>query len=290
PGSLIAADLNADGSLDLATESDLGVSVLLNEGDGTFLDAVSYPVGGPIASLITADLNQDGSPDLATTSGAGLSVLLNQGDGTFQAAVVLGGRLGGTRDSLIAADLNQDGKPDLAIVSHVGVVSALLNQGDGTFPGAVSYAVGGNLLIAADLNQDGSPDLATAQRDVLTVLLNQRKPAFSLDVNRNAVPDECETQFHRGDPNSSGTTDISDGLAIFGYLFLGSESPRCLESADVNNDGAIDLSDGIAILNWLFTGGLEPAAPGPPSAPCGPDSDIPGSAGDLGCETYSACP
>jgi hypothetical protein len=47
---------------------------------------------------------------------------------------------------------------------------------------------------------------------------------------------------------------------IFAYLFLGSESPTCLESADVNNSGASEILDGIDLLNWLFTGGAEPAA------------------------------
>jgi hypothetical protein len=98
------------------------------------------------------------------------------------------------------------------------------------------------------------------------------------------------TLFHRADPNGSGTTDLSDAIAIFGYLFLGSDSPTCLESADANNSGAIDISDGVAILNWLFGSGEDPAAPGPATAPCGPDPDPSGSAGDLGCEAYSACP
>ncbi|MBI4586936.1 MAG: hypothetical protein HY717_23230 [Planctomycetes bacterium] len=96
--------------------------------------------------------------------------------------------------------------------------------------------------------------------------------------------------FHRGDPNSSGTTDISDGIAIFGFLFLGDPPTlSCKESADANNDGTIDISDGIYLLSWLFTGGPEPAAPGPTGVPCGFDPDPPGSPGDLGCEGYAGC-
>ncbi len=98
------------------------------------------------------------------------------------------------------------------------------------------------------------------------------------------------TYFHRGDPDSSGTTDISDGIAIFGFLFLGDPPTiSCRESADANNDGTIDISDGIYILSWLFIGGPEPASPGPTGMPCGLDPDPPGSPGDLGCEAYSAC-
>ena len=105
------------------------------------------------------------------------------------------------------------------------------------------------------------------------------------------LPDECErAQFHRGDPNVSGTTDISDGISIFGFLFLGGATGLpCREAADANNDAAIDISDGIYILNWLFTGGPEPALPGPTTASCGFDSDAAGSSGDLGCEVYGPC-
>jgi parallel beta-helix repeat protein len=97
-------------------------------------------------------------------------------------------------------------------------------------------------------------------------------------------------QFHRGDPNSSGTTDISDGFSVFGHLFGGNPaSLTCAESADSNNDGTIDISDGIYLLSWLFIGGPEPAGPGPTGMPCGFDPDPPGSPGDLGCESYDHC-
>jgi regulation of enolase protein 1 (concanavalin A-like superfamily) len=97
--------------------------------------------------------------------------------------------------------------------------------------------------------------------------------------------------FHRGDPNSSGTTDISDGIAIFGYLFLGNPPAlSCKESADTNNSGAVDISDGIAILQYLFSDGPPPVAPGPPEDPCGLDPDPIGSAADLGCDSsYQPC-
>jgi hypothetical protein len=101
---------------------------------------------------------------------------------------------------------------------------------------------------------------------------------------------ERRTSFHRGDPNSSGTTDISDGVTIFGYLFLGNPPAlSCKESADTNNDAKIDISDGIAILQYLFGDGPPPATPGPADAPCGLDVDPPGSPGDLACERYPAC-
>jgi len=91
--------------------------------------------------------------------------------------------------------------------------------------------------------------------------------------------------FHRGDPNDSGSLDLSDGLYIFNYLFTGGAQPSCNESADSNADGAVDLSDGIYLLSYLFLGGPAPAAPGPPVQACGP---VPTDS-MLGCESYSGC-
>jgi hypothetical protein len=70
PNSLIAADFNGDGKLDLAVGSldyDCSgkVSVLLGNGDGTFQSPVTYTSGGRSSGIVAADLNGDGKLDLA---------------------------------------------------------------------------------------------------------------------------------------------------------------------------------------------------------------------------------
>jgi hypothetical protein len=62
-----------------------------------------------------------------------------------------------------------------------------------------------------------------------------------------------------------------------------------MESADPNDDGNTNITDGIYILNYLFLGGPSPLSPGPPGkgAPCGPDRA--GSPKDLGCLSYTRC-
>jgi hypothetical protein len=97
------------------------------------------------------------------------------------------------------------------------------------------------------------------------------------------------TPFHRGDANADGAINITDGIYILNYLFLGGPSPPCKEAANPNNDVSINITDGIYVLNFLFLGGPPPAAPGPMGSPCGTDPDPEGSAGDLGCNSYTKC-
>jgi hypothetical protein len=110
------------------------------------------------------------------------------------------------------------------------------------------------------------------------------------DRNGNEVPDECEkTPFHRGDVDQDGAANIVDAFAIFDFLFLGGETPACMEAADANNDARVEISDGIQLLGYLFLGSASPAVPGPPPAPCGLDPDPLGGDGDAGCEAYEGC-
>lgn len=77
--------------------------------------------------------------------------------------------------------------------------------------------------------------------------------------------------FFRGDVNADANLDISDAVAVFGYLFVGREAPACLDTVDANDDGMLNLTDGIAILEFLFRGG-DPLPPPRPRDPCpGPD-------------------
>jgi hypothetical protein len=84
PISLVAADLNGDGILDLAVANYTNpkpchVSVLLGNGDGTFQPPIQYRVGVSPYQVVVGDFNGDGKPDLATVNiGDGtISILLN---------------------------------------------------------------------------------------------------------------------------------------------------------------------------------------------------------------------
>lgn len=76
----------------------------------------------------------------------------------------------------------------------------------------------------------------------------------------------------RGDVDGSGRIQISDAVGIFRQLFLGAPSGPCEGAADANGDRALDLSDGVYLLNFGFLGGSPPP---PPFPDCGPDPGSP---------------
>ena len=90
---VIAADFDADGDADLATANwdDASITVLYNDGRGTFSSRATLPVPeGPMA-LAASDLNADDRRDLvvANSIDGTVSVLLADREGDFLRAAIM---------------------------------------------------------------------------------------------------------------------------------------------------------------------------------------------------------
>lgn len=122
--SVVAGDVNGDGSLDLvvtnAAPNSNTVGVLLDRGGGTFAPAVTFGSEGYFPeSAAIADVNRDGVPDIVVVDcgtrlagcGGGQNgtavVMLGKGDGTFRAGASYDAGRGPI--SLTVADINGDG-------------------------------------------------------------------------------------------------------------------------------------------------------------------------------------
>src|SRR5215472_3248487 len=176
--SLVSADFNGDGNLDLAAGNDVNGTVLvvsLGYGDGAFnmVSGSPFGVSGSVNSIVVGDFNADGKLDLAvatvdlTVAGSGsVIILLGNGDGTFTQAAGPPISLP-SASAIAAADFNGDGKLDLAVTSNGrNTVSILLGNGDGTFspPTGSPVAVGKGpySITVADFNGSGRLGFATA--------------------------------------------------------------------------------------------------------------------------------
>jgi hypothetical protein len=183
--SISSADVNGDGQLDLVVVNNkdfsifgkggvvIGaqptggtVSVLLGNGNGTFLAPKNFAAGSSPQSVAVGDFNGDSRPDFAVgnTASGSVSVFMNSGSGNFSSSTILVG----TSTGIVAAgDFNGDGVTDLAVPAGISSSNGTFGgvkvfnglTGSGLQAGA-TYALGLGLTVAGDFNGDGHLDLA----------------------------------------------------------------------------------------------------------------------------------
>ena len=273
PSSVFGADLDGDGDIDLATADYCGghvgndnVSILKNNGDGTFQAAVSYGVGDGPYFICGADLDGDGDLDLAVANNYSsdtyyVSILKNNGDGTFQAVVNY--RTGDKPFSISCADLDGDSDIDLAVAVVYGDVSILMNNGDGTFASAVDYLTPGALfsIFSADLDGDGDLDLAAANfwDHNVCILRNNGDGTFtnSREVYEAGIQPIfvfCADLDMDGDIDLAVANELSDDISISKNLTNVPANQR----GDINGDGTINIGDVVYLIAYLYKGGPSP--------------------------------
>ncbi|MFN0107509.1 MAG: FG-GAP-like repeat-containing protein [Blastocatellia bacterium] len=217
PDSLVAADFNRDGFIDLAS-ANIGsndVSILFNKGRNSFGMEMRVSAGLEPRSIVSADFDNDGNPDLAVANrnGATLSLFLGDGRGNFNQRLI---GIAANPRSVTVTDINGDAKPDIVIPNNnTGMVSVLLNIGGGNFSLPVNSDTGRIPFDTAvgDFTGDGKADLAISgfsTRDIPNELVS----VFAGDGGGKFTPAD-EYQFPTagllaaGDFNADGLSDLA---------------------------------------------------------------------------------
>ena len=305
--ALAAADLNADGNLDLVVPtggSSAGISVLRGNADGTFANPVVYAsnlLSIYSASIAIADFNGDGKLDVALTNSVGptnaVAIVLGNGDGTFQNPPLLHSA-GLLPAAVVTLDVNGDGKPDLAVVGGYGVLSyfsltTLVNRGDGTFPNPVTFPIlqFPYSAVTGDFNGDGNVDIATTsftQTGGISVILGKGDGTFQSHLD--SPTGQSPTAIVAGDFNGDGKVDlvvadssptsallstlIGNGDGTFQYNIFQTATGiiRSLAVGDFNGDGKLDIAaiiDGTNAVS-IFLGHGDGNFAAPVQYPTGP--------------------
>ena len=175
--SIVPADFDRDGFVDLAVPSrDGGQShIFFNDGKAGF--ARTLPFGPPDAAArvgAAADFNSDGSVDLVVGDERAASMVVYFNDGKGQLTPVF--RVADKNKvpyALTAGDVNNDRRPDIVLGYTSGPHSIFFNDGSGrqfshrAFGDAKGSAYG---FAIGDVNRDGVPDIALARSGAPNVL------------------------------------------------------------------------------------------------------------------------
>ena len=245
PQSVVLADVNGDGLLDVVTANygiydgtnyvgGNSVSVLPNNGQGTFYVNLVYPAGAGVQSATVMDVSGDGRLDIVTALNGSnaVGILLNTGIGGSSVSGVV--TLGGLASNAAAQNLTFQFRP-VSSGTTITKTAYVLPNGvfhfDGLPANNFMLRVKGDKMLASAVSVNASSGSVSG---VKAVLLG-------------------------GDADNSNVVDIGD----FGLLVNAYNSDRRLPGsgydfrADFTGDGVVDIGDfGILVNNYNQSGAM----------------------------------
>jgi hypothetical protein len=188
--AIAAGDFNRDGKTDLAVSNaspNIGViTVLISNGDGTFLPHSLTANNAIPTSVAVGDVNGDGYLDIFEGETNGYCAFLGDGMGAFDTGYC-GIAVGMTINAVALGNFSGGSAAD-AVVATARALAVLISNGDGTFKLGSEVNAGTQTvsLAAGDFSGDGKLDLAAADMkdNSVAVLLNNGTGSFPLEFPR----------------------------------------------------------------------------------------------------------
>jgi flagellin len=172
--SNVLADLNGDGSVDLAVQNHGSntLEILLGDGAGNFAPFSGVPGNISGEQLVAGDINNDGKIDIITQNYS----YLGNGDGTFGAR----GASPISGSALSVADFTGDGVNDILGSSGTDLV-VYSGAGNGTFSATTTLAAASAFTeaLVGDINGDGTLDIIRGDNSDFTAYVNNGNGTFS---------------------------------------------------------------------------------------------------------------
>ncbi|MGQ0721797.1 MAG: FG-GAP-like repeat-containing protein [Candidatus Eiseniibacteriota bacterium] len=269
PYGAFGADLDADGDTDVALANFNGhsVSVLENQGDGTFAACVEYSAGTLADSprfVDGADFDGDGDVDLACCNGYShdVSVFLNDGNAAFDVQEPLL-PVGQSPNFVDARDYDGDGLVDLVTINSLSEdLSFLRGNGDGTFQPVVGYGIASSFpfgIHSVDVDGDGDLDAVVPVRGANGWLVMDNDGAGSFTAGPlHSGGIQCHS-IGAADWDLDGDIDVVAGFAVTKVAFFYEQvpTPRVVSTAPSSNWTGTPVDNDVTIF---FSTDLDPAS------------------------------
>jgi len=273
PAVLDIVDVDSDGDNDILvahwdenssqpSQAMAMVTILFNDGSGTFSTGEPATIGIQPRGMDVADFNNDGLPDVivCNLASSDMDLLINAGDGTFLPTIVLAAPH--QPRFVTAGDWNDDGAEDLAVVSKsTAIVEFHRNNGSLGFNTTQSLATMSNphSCTNADLDLDGDLDVLVSHvgSSNVSIYLNDGQGTFA--PRWNLYSPNGPAEVITADLDADGMPDIvtantNNHTCSVHINAQEHDAPPC--RSDLDGNEAVDVLDLLIVIqNWMSCSG-----------------------------------
>ncbi len=261
------ADLDGDGTPDLAPVSTAGVQVMTNDGGANFTPRGTLP-NSNLRGLTARDLDGDGTRDLVAMDDMGLRTFRGTGSARFEPGVACGAPA--VSSAFVLFRFDADVRPDIAVVNHNGMLSPMLGQVPCFYPmPAIDQYVTPEPLakvISGHLDLDDREDLASFDQILGRIYVHSNVgggglsfEALDLGPAGRAIALEA-ADLDGDDRDELIWIDVTTGDVVIenhpgppAVRHRVPRGPRALTLVDVDGDGALDIvvrdAQGLTVLH-----------------------------------------